>query len=1026
MDFTPEQKQALINRKSNILLSAGAGSGKTAVLTEKVYRLIKEGIDPSRLLVLTFSNAAAFEMKERIIKKIAEDPELSYLVGSLNSAHIETFDSYNLFLVKKYGYVINMPSSVEILDSDNEEILLHEIFKEQVDKFYNEISMQEAIRMYCFKDGKILEDIVLNIVKFLQTIPNPEEYIDLQKQNHRSYEYYNKIHHDFIKINREMIADIFYHLFRKISNLDLVNAEEEQINALLSIEDDEEFYNEAVNYKIVSTRKAIYRLEKDSEDSIFRTKYSKQIKNIETSLSLGIFNEEAFESIQNNLEIFDFLMNFSLIILKELSKKENSLNKMTFAEVARAALELIKRPEINDVIKNSLDFILVDEFQDTSDLQEEFLNQLKNDNLFMVGDIKQSIYGFRNANCDIFNRIQKEYSKHNGGINLQLTNNFRTREETVESINYLFSNVMTDDCGGAQYKYEHIAVSGNGYLNSHKAINQKYGFKVLEPSSEYVLDPQYATKALAEIDLIALDIIRRVNNKEQIFDAKKEKCDELRDIKFSDFCILSRAKSHFDDIKRVFTNYKIPLQIMTESDASETPSYLLFLSLFNLYYLTISNSDNQVEIKKNFMSVVRSFALRYDDSKIHEMIVNNTYLNDDIFQKLRKIASEEKEINTTVISKLLIEFNIIDNIYILEDVQDNLDKLESLVSQINDFISSGSEIEDIISYYKNLNEFDIKAEYEIKENVDDCVKLMTIHKSKGLEFKIVYIPFAGTRFNTRSKSNNVICNNLVGIELPIYDLENNQKFSFLNEYLSVLTKLTTVREEMRLFYVAITRAIDEVVFTSYDEFSGGKPLFSNCYLDFYSGDRAQIQKVSCDNLTLNRAENDNENNEIFNLSVNDFSYNFKQRTPLERASKKVVNDEEIRSKLEYGTKIHRMFELVDLKTKDTSFIKDLDVKRIIDKALTNKIFNFSEHDKIFKEYEFINNDVKGIIDLVVFSQNDAFILDYKLKNIEDEAYEKQLNYYRTYVEQITQKHCRTYLFSIIDNVLKEIIYEKWH
>ncbi|MEG0034052.1 MAG: UvrD-helicase domain-containing protein [Bacilli bacterium] len=1031
MKFTYEQELALKNYKENVILSAGAGSGKTAVLTEKVYRLIKSGVHPSRLLVLTFTEAAAFEMKQRILGKISKDLELFHLVPALNSSHIETFDSYYLFLAKKYSKLSMHTQNLTILEPKIEEQFINDIINEEFLNNSAIYSQSELIYNYAFRDERNIKEMVLVLFKFLQDIENWNDFYNEKVDKFLTFENLSKLYNEFISNNKAKLLKLEISLLNKITNVDYANAESENLDSLLSEKSNDMFIEKLENYKFTSSRMAKFKI--DDESKTIVATYKKQFETIGKSITKNIFTRDQFDLMIKNKHLINELFNICKKIKEKLDFKKETMNSFTFKDVASFALNIVRNKEVNSYLKETIDFILVDEYQDTSDSQEEFLNEIGNNNIFMVGDIKQSIYRFRSANCKLFSDKFEKYSNKIGGSALCLNTNFRSRVEVISTINELFSNVMSIECGGADYKVSHKILSGNDELNSNKNSKCKYGIILKNYSNMDNYVCKYSkSERTKEIEFIARDILTRINSKEQVYDSKIEGENKFRDIKFSDFAILSRSKLHFDSFRRIFLYFHIPLSVLDGVSPKQVPSFVLIISLLHLYYSTeISSEYNPKLIRKFFTSVARSYAVQYSDQKIYDILTSsneNDFKKDLIFTKLKQIKKDNFNDDISfLLSRLISDFNLIEMIYSIDNVQANLDQLENIYNIIVDYANKGNSLSDIISFLDNLTSSDSKIEYDFKEDIKDTVKLMSIHKSKGLEFKKVYLPFVKNTFRNKTPSEKIVCSKEFGIQIPLLNSEvSSQPFSFLKAFMLMKEKEANVQEELRLFYVTLTRAIDEVVVTSKCESLVFDKLCSTCYGNFLSEDYCgsyiidnvcgSSEKILDDELTVEMF-----NEDLNDTKVNNFDYEFPINKISKKASKDVINDEEIASVLELGTEIHNLLEITDFKTKNTAFIKDLTKRKIVDNVLKNPLFDNLNDAKIFKEYEFNDNEIHGFIDLIIEYQNHIDIIDYKLKDISDKAYEKQLHIYKDYVFKFFKKDCRTYLISAIDGIAKEVI-----
>ena len=405
--WTKEQNDAILKDKSNIIVSAGAGSGKTAVLSERVIRKLKEGIHVNELLILTFTNAAAKEMKERIRKKIKKEGLLNEL-ELLDTSYITTFDSYALSILKKYHYRLNISNNLQIVDSDLINYKKEKIIDEIFDEYYksNNKQLLKLINDFCQKDDKDIRNYILSISSKLDLIIDLDKYFNEYENNYFNEKYLNKILNEFNKL-----------LLDKIKNIKLL------LNNLSYYVDEK--YNTKINESLKNLLSSNNYIDIKNNSTIklppLKTVYEeakkyKELIKKETNEIKDLCKYDDLSEIKNNILLTKDYVQIIIKIIKELNKRlfEFKFNNdlYEFNDISKLSIKLLKENEdIKDEIKYSLNEIMIDEYQDTSDIQEEFISLIENNNVYMVGDIKQSIYRFRNANPYIFKNKYENYSK---------------------------------------------------------------------------------------------------------------------------------------------------------------------------------------------------------------------------------------------------------------------------------------------------------------------------------------------------------------------------------------------------------------------------------------------------------------------------------------------------------------------------------------------------------------------------------------------------------------------------------------
>ena len=537
--WTKEQQEAINEEGKNIIVSAGAGSGKTAVLSERVIRKLKT-VDINKLLILTFTKEAANEMKERIRKKIKSNESLKHQLDIIDSAYITTFDSYSLSLVKKYYYLLNISPNVGIIDSSIINIKKEEYIDEIFENYYEEKNplFEKLIKDFCIKDDKEIKNYVIELNNKLDLKLNKEEYINNYIENNFNEETLNSNIEKYINLIKEKIKEINNLIYDIQILVDGKYYEKliEVLNPLLN----SNTYIEIKNNSIIK----LPQLPRGSEEELKEKK--EELKNIIDYIN-KLIEEESIDKIKENILKTKDYIEIILEIIKKLDKKITNYKQQSemyeFNDIAKMAINVLEQNEnIRLELKNYYNEIMVDEYQDTNDIQEKFISLIENNNVYMVGDIKQSIYRFRNANPNIFRNKYNNYEKLNGGIKIDLLQNFRSRKEVLNNINDVFKLVMDDKIGGAEYEKTHQMQFGNKSYIKEGLINQNNDFEILN----YKYEDKTYTKEEIEIFTIATDIKNKINNHYKVFD-KDEKI--IRDIEYKDFCIIMDRNTEFPKYK---------------------------------------------------------------------------------------------------------------------------------------------------------------------------------------------------------------------------------------------------------------------------------------------------------------------------------------------------------------------------------------------------------------------------------------------------------------------------------------------
>lgn len=1022
MDLTPEQQLAVDLEGTNIIVSAGAGSGKTAVLSERVIRKLKDGIDIRNILMLTFTNEAAGEMANRIRKKIKKAGLTSQL-EFLDQAYITTFDAFALSLVKKYHYVLNIDKSIDIIDSSIIDLKRNEFLEEIFLSLYEakDEKFLKLIGDFTTRDDEVIKKAILSINKSLDLKYDKEDYIDNYINN-----FYNN------KYIEQLFAEYFNYL-KKIS-LEL----EDSVLILENFMDSssyENIYNSLSKLFRPNSYNDLYK-----NNNIILPRFTKvdssgisvkeNIQELFKELNeLVIYSED---ELKNNYFCTKDYVEVILKIIKMLDEKislyKKEHNSYEFTDIAKMAISIVKDNEdIRLELKDKFNEIMIDEYQDTNDLQETFIKLLENDNVYMVGDIKQSIYRFRNANPLIFKDKYDRYSINNGGKKIDLLKNFRSREEVLYNINEIFAPLMTQDIGGINYKESHAMVYGNKAYIEKGANDYNNYLDILTYNNE---DKKYTNDEI-EAFIIAKDIKKKIEEKYLVFDFDKE-CN--RDVTYNDFCIILDRGSKMSLFKKVFEYLDIPMEVYKDNNLIEENDIFIIKNIIGLI-LSIKDGIYNKNLKYYFTSVARSYIGNLCDNEIFKCFEENKIFKTDIYNKCYEISKDIDIMTPNILLKRIIkDFDFYDKFILVGNVDAAIKRINYLLELSKNVENLGFSIIDFSNYLNEMIDSDQEIKYKEAKSNSISVKIMNIHKSKGLEFPICYFAGFPKTFNISDLKNKFMFDNKYGILTPFY------KEGIGETFVKTLVKnnyyLNEVAEKIRLFYVALTRAKEKMIMVMpniedkkyvKDEISFMDGIKFRSFYDFIKSISGNLAKYMI-NVDLNNVgvTKDYEfskslsknmvNNEESNMLFIEDEIPFIE-IEKKHASKTIkeilsVSDEKT---LEFGTKIHELLELTDFKNANTD-------NKYVNHLLNTFDFNSA---KIYQELEFSYelDDVlyHGIIDLMLEYEDKIFIIDYKIKNIDDENYIKQLNVYYNYVKCISNKDVHMYLYSILDNVTKEII-----
>lgn len=1025
MAWTNEQKEAIYTEGTNIIVSAGAGSGKTAVLTERVLEKVKKGISVDNLLILTFTKMAAKEMKERIGDKLKKEGLTSEL-AKLDTADITTFDAYALSVVKKYHYYLNVSKDINIIDGSVITLYKRKILKDIFEELYEENNHEfiDFIQEYCIKDDKDIFEFILNINSKLDLKTNKREYLD----NYINTVYDEvKIDNDidnYIKVILKLISNINDYL-EYIDDDDYLAKLYDVISPLLSAKSyDDIKSNISIKLPILRGASDITREYRDKIKSTID-----EIKKLTTYDSYDDIKRGILSTKGNAKVIIDIIKKLDDITYNYKVK----YNSYEYSDISALAIKLVRdNKEIREEIKNNLNEILIDEYQDTNDVQEEFISYISNNNVYMVGDIKQSIYRFRNANPYIFKNKYDSYSNNIGGIKIDLNKNFRSREEVINNINLLFDRIMDNDIGGADYSLSHRMIYGNLMYKGDGDNKEDNNFSVYN----YLNDTTFKNNEV-EAFIIADDIKNKINSGYRAFG---KDTNGVRKIKYSDFAILLDSSKSFDLYKKILEYNGIPTSIVKSVNLTDGEVVLV---IKNIISFIIKINDNKIdnEFKKLFISIGRSFLFNTDDNVLFDYFLNNNFKDSDIYKISYNITKRLDTISLEEIIDLIVDnFDFYNKLFLLGDYNANILRIQKLKEITNSLINLDYDIYDYQKYLDDIISNNLKLEYSVNDNSTDTVKIMTIHASKGLEFGVCYYGELYNRFNNSDAISKYSYDNKYGIILPYKD-----KFLYNTIYHNLSYRdyvMENISERIRLFYVALTRAKEKMIFilpsnTKDDNKSIGDIIdnsirgkynsFASIMYSLESITKDYYKNIDINDINLSKDYNmiSNNNykehlkliNDKIEVNTTCIPSSIKENKTFSKKNIHIVTKEE-EDKLLYGRLIHELFECTDFNNLDN--LSDNN-KKIIERFLEKVDIS---HANIYKEYEFIydedNTTYHGIIDLMLEYQDNIKIIDYKLKNINDEAYIKQLNGYKDYIEKLFNKKTSIYLYSITLNTLEEI------
>ena len=1045
MAWTPEQQTAIDETGKNIIVSAGAGSGKTAVLTARTMRILNSGVHVNELLILTFTKAAAGEMKERIrksIKKgIPDNPALAKELELIDQAYITTFDSFALSVVKKYHYLLNISNDIGISDASIIDMQKIKIMDEVFDKYYENPSdkFSKLILDFCVKDDKDLKAAILKIATKIDAFPDREEYVENYMDKYFSDKYINEClteYEELLRAKTKEIDKLSYKL-SMYTDGDYAVKLTESLTPLLNCKTIDEFYG-----TIGLTKLPMLHRGSEEDTKAARDKLKASLDELKETVSNYGNKETILDSLNSIKNYSSVIIDIVKDYLYSFHKYKEDNGIYDFQDIALLSIRVLKENEsVRNELRDTFKEIMIDEYQDTNDIQETFIAMIENHNTYCVGDIKQSIYRFRNANPYIFKSKYDNYAAGNNGMKIDLVKNFRSRREVLANINEVFNLVMDDIIGGAEYHESHQMVYGNTTYIEEGMTDYDYNFQILEYDEGE--DKKYSKEEI-EIFAIAKDIKDKINSKYQVFN-KDDKV--LRDITYNDFVILMDRTTDFDLYKKIFEYVGIPLTLYKDDKLNNSDDIYILKNIID-YIVKINLKEFDTEFKYDYVSIARSYLFKLSDEEIFASFKNNNFKDNIVYETFQDLANDITSTSvSTLLERIIEKTNMYEKFIEVGNIDASMIRMSKLFDISSNLSSLGYDIYTFRNYLNELLDTDYDMKYSATSTGSNSVKIMTIHKSKGLEYHVCYYSGLYKGFNISDLKDRFLFDNKYGIITPYFNEGINEsmikylvKYHYLEEEVS---------EKIRLFYVALTRAketmilltpkfeeeindldenntIDITLRRKYRSFSQIMNSVKHNLLKYYKEIDINTLDITRDYLYNNKSLNKltsktSEKIEVIPIKVEDC-----ESITQEHFSKNTheLITKEISNNMKFGLKMHEVLEFLDFKNPDYSLIEDSFIENKIKNFLSHELLQNIKEANIYKEYEFIYTDdskeYHGIIDLMLEYNDKIDIIDYKLNNIKDENYLKQLNGYKTYIETLTNKEINIYLYSIISGNLEKL------
>lgn len=925
MKFTPEQQRVIELHNSNILVSAAAGSGKTAVLVERIIRMICDGEHPAdidRLLIVTFTNAAAAEMRERIAAGIAArleaDPGNEHIQKQsalLHNAQITTIDSFSLFLIRNHFNEIGLDPDFRVADEGEIKLLQQEVLAQLLEDAYAGNFVPEALEQfhacveYFCPGGResVLEQHILNLSRYAGSFPWPAEWLEERKNDYAAGDLDALVRSDYGQYLTERVNRTVEGCLEKLREVkrlcelpdgpymygELTDAEIEQLERLTDCKNLEE---QAAKIPAVT----FARLPSKKDDSVDPVKRElakairNSVKDTLSDLSESYFKtplELAVEQGKACREPLRMLLDLVLEFDRRLLTAKQERHLIDFSDMEHYALQiLLKREKVEETGGTGTDHaetkyrivpsdvameyrqyfqeILIDEYQDSNLVQEYLLSAISGEteghyNRFMVGDVKQSIYKFRLARPELFLEKYDTYQETGDLCRIDLAKNFRSRIQVVDAVNGVFSRIMSREIGGIAYDDKAALYPGATYPAAEDPAYGSEALLIRKPEKgereESGIGEQHAEGAGVLVDydnvrqLEALAIAARIKQLKGSLKVMEKSTGELRPVRYSDMVILLRTTSGWDEeFKKILEQQGIPVYITSKTGyfgALEVQELLQFLRV-------LDNPRQDIPLFGVMQSVFGGFT-QEEIAQIRSGGEGHSRKRMTLYEALKEVAKsgrtveegeetsagesagEETELSQKadtflqrighyrdrtpftsirdLLQRILDDYDYLNYVTALPAGSKRRANVEMLLTKASAFEkTSYFGLFHFIRYMEQLEKYDVDyGEADTLDENADVVRIMSIHKSKGLEFPVVFVCGLSKRFNMQDANQSLIVDMDLGVAVDYVDSVRRIKNKTLRRaVLSAKMKEDNLAEELRVLYVALTRAREKLILTA--------------------------------------------------------------------------------------------------------------------------------------------------------------------------------------------------------------------
>ncbi len=917
MMWTKEQEQVIKLRDRNILVSAAAGSGKTAVLVERIIQMVtdsKKPMDIDKLLIVTFTNAAASEMRERIEaaieKKLMEFPEDEHLqkqMTLIHSAQITTTHSFCLNVIRNNFNVIDLDPTFRIGDEAELTLMKSDVIAELLEEEYEngEEEFLRFVESYSnSKNDSSIEELILQLYRFSMSYPWPKEWLSglgdvfelpsVEQMQEAPFmnvllEYVRTIIENILEILQDAI-DIAESSDGPYTYLDALYKDKEQLSRLKGLVTYEDYYIalKGIEFARLSSKKC-EGVDDKKKDQIKDLR--KVIKDTKDSLIKDYFfqpEEEMLKDLKETRPVMKELIRLTLRFTDMFQKRKEEKLILDFNDFEHMALQILVHKDGETITPSQVamelsefyDEIMVDEYQDSNLVQETILNSISKErigkpNIFMVGDVKQSIYKFRLARPELFMEKYDSYTTEDSLYQkIDLHKNFRSRKIVLDGINYICEQIMTKKLGNIEYDEDAALYAGAHFPKTDQIISEDselllvtlsdmeddrstpnsmqesdvndmnindmnindmniIDIEVNESMTEEEEEEQEYTKKELEAKAVALRIKELVEgeNPLQVYDKKGY----YRSVSYKDIVILLRTMSSWADVfVDTLLAEGVPAYADTASGYFKTLEIKTVLNMLRIIdnplqdipYTAVLHSP-MCGMDNEELAILRDY---HRESLMHHVV--QMYAKEEccerpeLQQKCQRFLKQLDEFREMVhylsihevILKVLENTHYYDFVSAMPAGKVRRANLDMLIQKAISFESTSySGLFHFIRYMEKLNKYDVDfGEASVSNENDDTVRIMSIHKSKGLEFPVVFVSGMGKVFNNQDARSKIVIHPDMGLGPDVIDLDCRVKApTIVKKVIQRMSVLENLGEELRVLYVALTRAKEKLIMTGF-------------------------------------------------------------------------------------------------------------------------------------------------------------------------------------------------------------------